>query len=161
MVLSIRIAGGCRGGGNCRGCVLDHLGLLCSHSVPIGSVSRTWTTLPRILLKEPAHSAPKKGKWQSLGTIAKKILPEIFLTWPVVNKLWDTWIASIVQVTTFASSSVIDPNEVIVHPVKRHSSNLCLLTLFLPIKDLSCERVRFTSADTGTDQVLNLRLGEV
>ena len=33
--------GGCGGGGNCRGCVLDHLGLFCSHSVPIGSVPRT------------------------------------------------------------------------------------------------------------------------
>ena len=90
----------------------------------------------------------------------KKILPEIFLTWPVVDELWHTWIASIVQVTTLATG-VFDPIEVIVHPVERHSCDLCLLTLFLPVEDLSCERVRFTSADAGTDQVLNLGLGEV
>ena len=101
-----------------------------------------------------------KGANDSALERLEKILPEIFLTWPVVDELCHTCIVSIVQVTTFARS-VVDPIDVIVHPVERHSCDLCLLTLFLPVEHLSGERVRFTSADAGTDQVLNLGLGEV
>ena len=85
-----------------------------------------------------------------------EVLPEIYLTWPhswvVIKVCWvrDTLFIIIVHVTAMPGI-IVNPIDVVVHPVERHCRNLCVIALFLPIKDLSSQRLCRTIPDAGAD----------
>ena len=84
-----------------------------------------------------------------------QILPEVFFLWLqcwVVVEAWfrDT-IVTIVENLAATVAVIVNPIDVVVHPVERHCRNLCVMALFLPIKDLSSQRLCRTIPDAGAD----------